>query len=174
MHARGPGRSRTSGGRSALLLVPALLLIAVAFGAGAGSAAAAAPQVNIVRQGNPPATMPANTHYYKTIQAAVNASTSGDWVLIEPGVYDEPVKVTAAQSGIWIRGMDRNEVILDGQNEPGNGIEMYKANNVRVENLTVRNFDTGCSECGNEIWWNGGADSAEIGAHGVWKLPDRV
>ena len=161
MHARGPGRSRTSGGPSALLLVPALLLIAVAFGAGAGSAAAAAPQVNIVRQGKPPATMPANTHYYKTIQAAVNASTSGDWVLIEPGVYYESVKVTAAQSGIWIRGMDRNEVILDGQNEPGNGIEMYKANNVRVENLTVRNFDTGCSECGNEIWWNGGADSAK-------------
>ena len=100
------------------------------------------------------------------IQAAVNASTSGDWVLVEPGVYYESVKVTAAQSGIWIRGMDRNEVIFDGQNEPGNGIEIYKANNVRVENLTVRNFDTGCSECGNEIWWNGGADSAEIGAHG--------
>ena len=150
----------------AVLLVLALLLIAVVFGAGAGSAAAAAPQVNIVRQGNPPATMPANTHYYKTIQAAVNASTSGDWVLIEPGVYYESVKVTAAQSGIWIRGMDRNDVILDGQNEPGNGIEIYKANNVWVENLTVRNFDTGCSECGNEIWWNGGADSGEIGAHG--------
>ena len=166
MHARGPDRSRTSGGPPAVLLVLALLLVAVVFGAGAGSAAAAAPQVNIVRQGNPPATIPANTHYYKTIQAAVNASTSGDWVLIEPGVYYESVKVTAAQSGIWIRGMDRNEVILDGQNEPGNGIEIYKANNVWVENLTVRNFDTGCSECGNEIWWNGGADSGEIGAHG--------
>jgi hypothetical protein len=37
---------------------------------------------------------------------------------------------------------------------------------VWVENLTVRNFDTGCSECGNGIWWNGGADSGEIGAHG--------
>jgi hypothetical protein len=137
----------------------------VAFGAVASSAAAA-PQVNIVRQGSPPPTVPANTHYFMTIQAAVNASTSGDWVLIEPGVYYEAVKVTAAQSGIWIRGMDRNKVILDGQNEPGNGIEIYKANNVWVENLTVRNFDTGCSECGNGIWWNGGADSGEIGAHG--------
>lgn len=166
MHAKGPDRSRTSGGPPAVLLVVALLLIAVVFGAGTGSAAAAAPQVNIVRQGKPPATMPANTHYYETIQAAVNASTSGDWVLIEPGVYYESVKATAAQSGIWIRGMDRNEVILDGQNEPGNGIEIYKANNVSVENLTVRNFDTGCSECGNEIWFNGGADSGEIGAHG--------
>jgi len=126
MHARGPDRSRISGGPPAVLLVLALLLIAVVFGAGAGSAAAAAPQVNIVRQGNPPATMPANTHYYKTIQAAVNASTSGDWVLIEPGVYYESVKVTAAQSGIWIRGMDRNEVILDGQNEPGTGSKSTK------------------------------------------------
>ena len=63
--------------------------------------------------------------------------------------------------------MDRNAVILDGQNEPSNGIEIYKADNVWVENLTVRNFDTaGSEECGNEIWWNGGADSGEIGAHG--------
>jgi hypothetical protein len=62
--------------------------------------------------------------------------------------------------------MDRNQVILDGRNEPGNGIEIYKADNVWVENLTVRNFDTGCSECGNEIWWNGGAGSGQIGARG--------
>ena len=107
---------------------------------------------------------------YPTIQEAVNASTSGDYVLIQPGVYDEAVKVTSAQSGIWIRGMNRNTVILDGQNKPGNGIEIYKANNVYVENLTVRNFDTGegCSHCGNEVWWNGGADSGKIGAHGWW------
>jgi hypothetical protein len=33
----------------------------------------------------------------------------------------------------------------------------------------VRNFDTGSEcDCGNEIWWNGGADSGKIGAHGWW------
>ena len=41
--------------------------------------------------------------------------------------------------------MDRNTVILDGQHKPlpggSNGIEVYKANNVWIENLTVRNFD---------------------------------
>ena len=30
----------------------------------------------------------------------------------------------------------------------------------------MRNFDTGCDHCGNEIWWNGGADSGKVGAHG--------
>lgn len=145
----------------------AIALVVVAFGATASAAAAA--EVNIVRQGTPPAKIPAKTHYYKTIQAAVNASKSGDWVLVEPGVYYEQVKVTSAQSGIWIRGMNRNKVILDGQNKPGNGIEIYKANNVWVENLTARNFDTGSCEsqsCGNEIWWNGGAGSNKIGAQG--------
>src|SRR5438552_14872693 len=97
---------------------------------------------------------------YSTIQAAVNAATAGDWVLIEPGVYDEAVKVTSAQSGIWIRGMNRNTVIIDGQHRTGNGIEITKSDNVWVENLTVRNFDegSGCpvEQCGNEIWRNGG------------------
>lgn len=144
----------------------AVALVVVAFGAAASAAAAA--KVNIVSQGAPPAKIPGNTHYYTTIQAAVNASKSGDWVLIEPGVYYEQVKVTSAQSGIWIRGMNRNTVILDGRNHPGNGIEIYKANDVWVENLTARNFDTGpeCGGCGNEIWWNGGAGSGKIGAHG--------
>jgi pectin methylesterase-like acyl-CoA thioesterase len=135
----------------------ALTLLAVSFAAAATSASAA--QVNIVRKGAPPTFVPANTAYFTTIQAAVNAATAGDWILIEPGVYYEEVKVTSAHSGIWIRGMNRNTVILDGQNKPGNGIEINKASNVWVENLTARNFDTGCPSCGNEIWWNGGGGS---------------
>ncbi len=146
----------------------ALALVVVVCGAGASAAAAA--NVNIVRHGEPPSKVPPNTHYYTTIQAAVNASTAGDYVLIEPGVYYEAVRVTSAQSGIWIRGMNRNTVIVDGQNKAGNGIEIYKTNNVWVENLTVRNFDTGAGcpveSCGNEIWWNGGAGSGKVGAHG--------
>ncbi len=74
--------------------------------------------------------------------------------------------MTSAHSGIWIRGMNRNTVIIDGQKKPGNGIEIFKTDNVSVENLTVRNFDTGCDDCGNEIWWNGGAGSGKIGASG--------
>jgi hypothetical protein len=156
------GFSRGVRGRSRYVVV----LAAVAVVCAATSASALAAQVNIVRQGASPSGIPVNTEYFKTIQAAVNASTLGDWVLIEPGVYYEEVKVTSEHSGIWIRGMNRNTVILDGQNKPGNGIEIYKANNVWVENLTARNFDTGCDSCGNEIWWNGGAESSKVGAHG--------
>jgi hypothetical protein len=163
-----PRRSRLGHGWHAAVLA----LVLVALGAAASTAAA---NVNIVRQGEPPAKFPPNTHYFKTIQAAVNASTAGDYVLIEPGTYYEPVVVTSAQHGIWIRGMNRNKVIIDGQHKAGNGIEIYKADNVWVENLTVRNFDTEengepCktveNECGNEIWWNGGRESSAIGAEG--------
>jgi hypothetical protein len=148
----------------------ALAFVAVAFAA-AAPAALAARNVNIVRQSGPPAgEPPKHTHYFTTIQAAVDASTKGDWVLIEPGVYDEAVKVESAQSGIWVRGMNRNTVIVDGRHQVGNGIEVHKASNVWVENLTVRNFDFGPAcpdeECGNELWWNGGSGSGAIGAHG--------
>ena len=167
------------GPRGNFLTVPhlaALALVVVAFGASA-AAAAAKKNVNIVRQAGPPAgKSPRERQYYKTIQDAVNASSKGDWVLIEPGTYHEAVTVRSAQSGIWIRGMDRNKVIIDGEGKAGNGIEIYKANNVWVENLTVRNFETGpgCNNekeghhegCGNEIWWNGGSGSGKIGATG--------
>ena len=178
-------RLRPRGRLTRACQLAAVAAVVLAFGGAASTAGAwgggggGGAQVNIVRQGKPPSSYPSNTHYFKTIQAAVNASTSGDWVLIEPGTYYEEVTVTSAHQGIWIRGTNRNKVILDGQKKAGNGIEIYKANNVWVENLTVRNFDTGteseaCNNkkegeeqgCGNEIWWNGGAPSNKIGAHG--------
>jgi hypothetical protein len=151
-----------------------MALVVVALMAMTGSAfAIAPPKVNIVTQGEVPSgTPPRNTHYFKTIQAAVNASVKNDWVLIEAGKYAEEVKVTTEHSGIYIRGMDRNGVIVDGESistpEGRNGIEIYKANNVWIENLTVRNFDKPSTDGpgGNEIWWNGGAGSGKIGAHG--------
>jgi hypothetical protein len=149
----------------------ALALVAIACGASATAASAATKNVLIVRKSGAPAGgVPSNTHYYKTIQEAVDNAGKGTFILIEPGEYDEAVKVTSAQSGIYIRGMNRNTVIVDGQHHIANGIEMKKANNVWVENLTVRNFEfgEGCEveECGNDIWWNGGAGSGTIGAKG--------
>jgi hypothetical protein len=49
-----------------------------------------------------------------------------------------------------------------------NGIEIYKADGVSVENLTVCNFvgDTFGNQ-GNQIWWNGGDGSGTIGL-GSW------
>ncbi len=93
--------------------------------------------------------------------------------------------------GIHIRGMDRNGVIVDGTlpgaasacssdpaaqdlgpvdangNHAGrNGIVVFKADNVSVENLTACNFLSSGSDSGNGIWWNGGADTGKIGLRG--------
>ena len=147
----------------------ALAAIITLLACGALATSAAATDVMIVTTGKIPTNPPKKVHYFNGIQAAVNATTNGDWVLIEPGTYNEAVKVTKTHSNIWIRGMDRNKVVVDGQHQAGNGIEVYKTNGVSIENLTVKDFDTGpeCA-CGNEIWWNGGSGSAKIGAHGWW------
>jgi Protein of unknown function (DUF1565) len=162
-------RPSSRGGHLRSGLLAAALLAALALGATASAASAGG--VNIVSQGAPPVgKLPKNTHYYKTIQEAVDASTKGTWVLIEPGTYDEEVLISSAHAGIHIRGMNRNTVIVDGQHKAGpegaNGIEAFKANNVSIENLTVRNFDRASTngENGNEVWWNGGDETGVIGA----------
>src|SRR5436190_7231988 len=111
---------------------------------------------------------------YKTIQSAVNAARPGDWILIAPGDYKGRVEIR--KSGLHLRGMSRSGVIVDGtksgpacsskakdqvfnRKSKGNGIEVFKANGVSIENLTVCNF---LGE-GNQIWWNGGDGSGKIG-----------
>jgi len=143
---------------------------------------------------------------YTTIQSAVDAARSGDWVLVAPGDYHENADETQPAAdpahgnfggvrittpGITLRGMDRNTVIVDGT-KPGsstpcsaapsvqdygandaqgkpqgrNGIVVWEADNVSVENLTACNFLSGSGDSGNEIWWNGGADTEQIHLHG--------
>ena len=75
---------------------------------------------------------------HDTIQAAVDAAQPGDLILIAPGVYEEAVAVTT--DDLTIRGVDRNEVILDGGFELDNGFFVLGANGVAIENLTTRNF----------------------------------
>ena len=105
--------------------------------------------------------------HYMSIQLAVNAARPGDWILVDRGVYPESVRITKPR--LHLRGLNRNGVIVDGRHRKGNGIEVYKASGVWIENLTVRNFDRRTrddSATGNEIWWNGGAGSNKIGAQG--------
>lgn len=86
---------------------------------------------------------------YPTIQAAVDAAEPGDLILIHKGVYNEAVVVQT--DNIVIRGIDRNEVVLDGQYaEIGseNGI-IISANGVAVENLTIRAYTR------NGLFWTG-------------------
>ena len=137
----------------------------------------------------------------------MNAAKPGDWILVGPGDYHEtadesrpPVNpgqgqmggVYISKSGITLRGMDRNSVIVDGtkpgsapcSNKPSaqsygalgkkggpvgrNGILVWKANDVSVENLTVCNFLAGTGASGNQVWWNGGDGSGKIGMRGYW------
>jgi hypothetical protein len=84
---------------------------------------------------------------YPTIQAAVDAADPGDLVLIDRGTYREEVEVTTP--GLTIRGVDRNEVVIDGEFQRPNGIEVFLADGVAVENLTVRNAT------GNGFFWTG-------------------
>jgi hypothetical protein len=84
---------------------------------------------------------------HDTIQAAVDAAAPGDLILISPGVYKEAV--TVSTEDLTIRGLDRNEVILDGEFERDNGIFVVEADGVAVENMTARNYT------GNGFYWTG-------------------
>jgi hypothetical protein len=140
---------------------------------------------------------------FSSIQAAVNAARSGDWVLVAPGDYHEQgdrdprysslarvgAGVMITTPGIHVRGLDRNGVVIDGtlpgspkcSSDPSrqdlgpldsaghprgrNGIEVYKADNVTIENITACNFLNGAGSTGNQIWFNGGDGSGTIGMH---------
>jgi hypothetical protein len=103
-----------------------------------------------------------------------------------------PAAVLVTTPRVRLRGMNRNSVVIDGT-KPGsppcssaasdqnygpagdggpaglNGIMVWKANNVSVQNLTTCNFlggQAGDGDTGNGIWFNGGADSGQIGGWG--------
>ena len=83
---------------------------------------------------------------YPNIQTAVDAANPGDLIIVDKGVYAESVFVTTPS--ITIRGVDRNEVILDGQFALGSGM-VVAANAVAIENMTARNFTL------NGFYWTG-------------------
>ena len=84
---------------------------------------------------------------YPTIQSAVDAADPGDLVLVDRGVYRETVSVSTP--GLTIRGVDRNEVIIDGEFERFNGVEVLFADGVVVENMTSMNHTI------NGFFWTG-------------------
>jgi len=84
---------------------------------------------------------------HPTIQAAVDAAAPGDLILISPGVYNEAVDVET--DDLTIRGLDRNEVILDGEFERANGFKVVGANGVVLENMTARQYTS------NAYFWTG-------------------
>ncbi len=85
-----------------------------------------------------------------SIQAAVDSAQDGDLILVGKGVYNEAVDVARDDlEDLTIRGVDRNEVILDGEFELENGIRVLDTDGVVVENMTARNYIS------NGFFWTG-------------------
>ena len=67
---------------------------------------------------------------YTSIQAAVDAAAPGDWILVAPGDYktssssapkgapESPAGILITTPRIYLRGMNRNTVVVDGT-KPG-------------------------------------------------------
>ncbi|MBO0609979.1 right-handed parallel beta-helix repeat-containing protein [Myceligenerans salitolerans] len=72
---------------------------------------------------------------HTTVQAAVDAASPGDLVLVSPGTYAESVLVDT--DDVTVRGTDRNAVVIDGEGVRSSGV-VATADGVRIENLTVR------------------------------------
>src|SRR5207248_418192 len=85
-----------------------------------GSATAAGAHVLLV------GTYKGTRGQYESIQAAVDAARPGDWVLVGPGDHktpssrapagrpDTPAGVLITTPRVYLRGMNRNTVIVDG------------------------------------------------------------
>jgi plastocyanin len=83
---------------------------------------------------------------YGTIQEAVDHAEPGGMVLVSPGIYRESVLVSVPY--LTIRGMDRNETIIDGEFLRANGVQVIEADGVVIENMTARNNVL------NGFYWN--------------------
>ncbi len=83
---------------------------------------------------------------YDRIQAAVDAATPRDLILVAPGVYEEHVQVHDTPE-LTIRGLDRDAVVVDG-GFAGQPCITATVDDIVVENLTVRRGSYG-------VYWSG-------------------
>lgn len=143
----------------------------------------------------------------KTIQEAVHAAAPGNWILIGPGDYKQSssqemtgaygddragADIVITTPDLHIRGMNRNEVMIDGT-KPGypecspeeaaqyrgtpeegggysgnNGIVVYKAEGVWLQNFSACNFVTGNKGGGDQIWFDGGQSTGKQEMRSWW------
>lgn len=110
-----------------------------------------------------------------TIQGAVDAANPGDTILIDAGEYHEEVFIGEGKDNLTLRGVDRNKVILDGDNQMSVAVFVKAANNVRVENMTAREYT------GNGFYWQSvegyvgrWLTAYHIGIYGIYAFDSRL
>ena len=84
---------------------------------------------------------------------AIARAEPGDTILLAAGTYPGGNVVPPAKHDITIRGVDRNQVVLDGANARRNGIVVH-ADGVSILNLSAHNF------LRNAFYWDGADRSA--------------
>jgi hypothetical protein len=77
---------------------------------------------------------------YPTIQAAVDAATAGDTVLVKQGIYFGTVRL---KSGIRLIGNGAALTILDGGGRPDRLVDFSGASDVVIAGFTFQNVGTG-------------------------------
>jgi hypothetical protein len=120
---------------------------------------------------------------YPTIQAAVDAASAGDTVLVKQGIYFGTVRL---KSGIRLLGNGAALTILDGRGRPDRLVDFSGASDVVIAGFTFQNVGTGnvCDNadvmrCGGD-WYSaalyadghigpGAAPSSALVMHNVFK-----
>src|SRR5437016_920093 len=74
-----------------------------------------------------------------TLQLAIVQAQPGDTIVLDRGTYPGGSVVPPAKHDVAIVGVDRNEVVLDGEDVRKNGIVVH-ADGVSIANMTAHNF----------------------------------
>jgi hypothetical protein len=84
-----------------------------------------------------------------TLQLAIARAQPSDTIVLAAGTYPGGNVVPPGKHDITIRGVDRNEVVIDGADTRKNGI-VVRADGVSILNLSAHNFLL------NAFYWEGG------------------
>jgi Right handed beta helix region len=97
-----------------------------------------------------------------TLQLAIGRAAPGDTIVLAAGTYPGGNVVPREKHDITIRGVDRNEVVLDGADRRRNGIVVH-ADGVSILNLSAHNYVQ------NALYWEA-ADRFRASYVTVWNV----
>src|SRR5262249_45099718 len=80
---------------------------------------------------------------FGTIQGALNASTSGDEIVVSPGTYAEHLVLNAAQSGIWLHSSGGAAVTTIDGGLSGRVIDCSHVSGGTIEGFTITRGQAG-------------------------------